>query len=199
VEISLFDALSEWMGYPLYFTAYGGTPPTRFGAAHPAIAPYGPFAAADGEVVIAIQNEREWASFCAGVLEAPELAGDPRFASNSLRVANRDELLATLHTALGALSVAELTRRLDAARIANGRMNDVAGLLAHPQLSGRDRWRQIDSPVGELTALLPPIEFPGLQLRMDAVPEVGEHTDAILRGLGRSDADLAELRAAGVV
>jgi crotonobetainyl-CoA:carnitine CoA-transferase CaiB-like acyl-CoA transferase len=199
VEISLFDALTEWMGYPLYFTAYGGTAPTRFGAAHPAIAPYGPFTAADGEVVIAIQNEREWASFCAGVLEHPELATDPRFASNSLRVANRGELSAALDAVVGALTVAALTERLDRARIANGRMNEVAGLLEHPQLSGRDRWRRIDSPVGELAALLPPISMPGADPRMDPVPELGEHTEAILRELGRSESEIWALRDEAVI
>jgi crotonobetainyl-CoA:carnitine CoA-transferase CaiB-like acyl-CoA transferase len=199
VEVSLFDALTEWMGYPLYFTAYGGAQPTRFGAAHPAIAPYGPFTAADGEVVIAIQNEREWVSFCTGVLNAPELATDPRFASNTLRVANRDQLATTLDAVLGALPVGELTQRLDRARIANGRMNDVAGLLTHPQLAGRDRWRQIDSPVGELAALLPPITIAGLQPRMDAVPGLGEHTESILAELGHAPDAVADLRGAGVI
>jgi crotonobetainyl-CoA:carnitine CoA-transferase CaiB-like acyl-CoA transferase len=199
VEISLFDALTEWMGYPVYFTAYGGTAPPRFGAAHPAIAPYGPFAAADGQVVIAIQNDREWASFCTGVLNRPELANDPRFATNTLRVANRDQLLTTLDAALGSLSSDELTRRLDTARIANGRMNDVAGLLNHPQLAGRGRWRQIDSPVGELAALLPPITLPGLAPRMAGVPDVGEHTASILAGLGHDPAAVAALREQGVI
>jgi itaconate CoA-transferase len=199
VEVSLFDALAEWMGYPIYYTAYGGAPPRRFGAAHPAIAPYGPFTAADGEVVIAIQNDREWASFCVGVLNRPELADDPRFATNTLRVANRDHLLVTLDAILGSLSADELTQRLDNARIANGRMNDVAGLLNHPQLAGRGRWRQIGSPVGELAALLPPITLPGLEPRMAAVPELGEHTAAILADLGHDAAAVAALRAEGVI
>jgi len=199
VEISLFDALAEWMGYPVLFTAYGGRQPARFGAAHPAIAPYGPFPAADGEIVIAIQNEREWVAFCAGVLQAPEIATYPCFASNSARVANREELDRVIVPILSALTAADLTQRLNDARIANGRMNDVPGLLGHPQLAQRDRWREIESPVGPIRCLLPPINLPGTAPRLDGVPELGAHSAAILGELGHDAVHVDTLRADGVI
>lgn len=146
VEVSLLDSLAEWMGYPLKFAADGGAPPARAGAAHATIAPYGPFAVADGQVVLAVQNEREWRAFCAGVLCRPELADDPRFASNSLRAANSGALHAAVDAALGAESVAAVEARLAEARIAHGRVNDVGGLAAHPQLAARDRWREAGTP-----------------------------------------------------
>lgn len=184
VEVSLFDSLVEWMGYPLYYAEYGGTPPKRTGTSHAAIAPYGTFAAGDGtEVVLSIQNEREWAAFCAVVLERPELAADRRFESSGARVINRraldDEIDATLHT----LSGDELLARLAAARIAYARQRELADVLKHPQLSARERWTNVASPVGSLRATLPPIIFPGRTPRMDAIPEVGEHTERILSWL----------------
>ncbi|MGQ0844773.1 MAG: CaiB/BaiF CoA transferase family protein [Sporichthyaceae bacterium] len=199
VEISLFDSLAEWMGFPVYWTSYGGTPPARTGSAHPGIAPYGPFRSADGELIVAIQNDREWRSLCVGVLDRPELADDPRFATNTDRVANRVVLHEHLDAIFGARSTAELTARLDTARIANGRINDIAGLLTHPQLVERGRWQQVESPVGTLDALLPAIGLPGTAPRMDPIPEVGEHTDAVLGELGYDPAAIAELRARGVV
>ncbi|MGQ0464260.1 MAG: CaiB/BaiF CoA transferase family protein [Sporichthyaceae bacterium] len=199
VEISLFDSLAEWMGFPIYWTAHGGTPPARTGAAHPGIAPYGPFRSADGELIVAIQNDREWRSLCVGVLDRPELADDPRFATNTDRVANRVALHEHLDAAFGARTTRDLMARLDAARIANGQINDVNGLLTHPQLTERDRWRSVESPVGPLEALLPAIGLPGLDLRMDPIPEVGEHTGAVLAGLGYAEDEIADLRARGVV
>jgi crotonobetainyl-CoA:carnitine CoA-transferase CaiB-like acyl-CoA transferase len=199
VEVSLFDSLTEWMGYPMYWTSYGGTAPARSGAEHPGIAPYGPFAAADGEIVLAIQNDREWRVFADQVLGRAELGTDPRFATNTDRVANRAAVHAAVDAVLGVLPAAEVGRRLTAARIANGRMNDVEGLLAHPQLTGRDRWRPVDSPVGELNALLPPITLPGATPRMDPIPDVGAHTADILTALGYDADGIAALRREGVV
>ncbi|HEY3603837.1 MAG TPA: CaiB/BaiF CoA-transferase family protein, partial [Sporichthyaceae bacterium] len=199
VEVSLFDSLTEWMGYPMYWTSYGGTAPARSGAEHPGIAPYGPFAASDGEIVLAIQNDREWRVFADHVLGRAELGTDPRFATNTDRVANRATLHAAVDAVLGVLPAAEVGRRLTAARIANGRMNDVEGLLTHPQLTERDRWRPVDSPVGELAALLPPITLPGATPRMDPIPDVGAHTADILTALGYDAAGIAALREEGVV
>jgi crotonobetainyl-CoA:carnitine CoA-transferase CaiB-like acyl-CoA transferase len=182
LEIGLFDALVEWMGFPLYYTGYGGTPPPRTGTSHSAIAPYGTFTAGDGtEVVLSIQNEREWAAFCTGVLARPEVATDPRFDTGARRVANRPALHAEIGAVLGGLTGSEFLSRLGAAGIAHARRREVAEVLEHPQLDGR--WTTVGSPVGTLRALPPPIAFPGRPVRMDPVPALGEHTDAILAWL----------------
>ena len=187
VEVSLFDALTEWMGYPLYYAGYGGTPPPRSGTHHAAIAPYGTFHAGDGsEVVLAIQNEREWAQFCAVVLEEPDLASDPRFDSGSRRVVHRADLHAAIEAVFGGLTGDEVTARLAGARIAHGRRRELADVLDHPQLEARDRWAKVDSPAGPLRALRPPIDLPGRVARMDPIPAVGQHTEAILRWLAQA-------------
>jgi itaconate CoA-transferase len=185
LEISLFDALVEWMGYPLYYTGYGGTPPPRTGTSHAAIAPYGTFTAGDGtEVVLSIQNEREWAAFCGQVLGRPELAGDPRFATGADRVAHRPELHAEIDAVLATLTGEEFLARLVEAKVAHARRREVAEVLEHPQLDGR--WTTVGTPAGPVRALPPPIAFPGRPARMDPVPAPGEHTDEILRWLGSS-------------
>ena len=200
LDVSLFDALGEWMGYPAYFTAYGGESPPRAGASHATIAPYGPFTAGDGrQINLSVQNDREWRAFCAVALERPELADDPRFASNSERVANREALHAQLSAVFETLSSEALVARLDRAQIANAHMNDLRDFWNHPQLQARDRWRQVDSPAGPLQALLPPVNLEGVEPRMDAIPAIGQHTDAILSALGYDEARIAELRAAGVI
>ncbi|MEJ3654676.1 CaiB/BaiF CoA-transferase family protein [Actinomycetes bacterium KLBMP 9759] len=184
LDISLFDSLVEWMGFPLHYTAGSGTPPRRTGTSHAAIAPYGTFTAEDGtEVVLGIQNEREWAAFCAGVLGRAELATDPRFATGEARVRHRDALHAEIDAVFATLSGEQVVGRLVAARIAYGRRREVAEVLTHPQLEARGRWTQVGSPAGPIPSLLPPITFPGRPPRMDPVPAVGEHTDAILRWL----------------
>jgi itaconate CoA-transferase len=188
LEVSLFDALTEWMGYPLYYTGYGGTPPARTGTSHAAIAPYGCFTAGDGtEVVLAVQNEREWLLFCGRVLERAELAGDARFATGSGRVAHRDELHAEIDKVFLELDGERLEARLAAARIAHARRREPAEVLRHPQLDARDRWRTVGSPAGPLRALLPPIGFPGREPRMGPVPDVGQDTDRVLRWLDGAD------------
>ena len=185
IEISMLEALAEWMGYPLNYAVHGGTPPARTGASHAAIGPYGPFRCAAGELIfLGIQNEREWVIFCAQVLGQPELATHPRFARNSLRVANRDELTAHIEGALRELSVEAAVDRLDRAGIANARLRDMVGLAAHPQLRARNRWRSYPSPVGPLAALVPPATLDGEEPVMGAVPTVGQHTEAILAELG---------------
>ena len=184
LEVSLFDALVEWMGYPLYYAAYGGTPPVRAGTDHAAIAPYGTFTAGDGtEIVLAIQNEREWAQFCTHVLERPDLAGDERFDTGTRRVAHRPDLHAEIDAVFARLTGEQVTRRLQAARVAHARRRELAEVLDHPQLAARDRWTEVDSPVGPLRAVLPPIVLPGRHPRMQRVPALGEHTAAILHEL----------------
>ncbi|HEX9057528.1 MAG TPA: CaiB/BaiF CoA-transferase family protein [Ktedonobacterales bacterium] len=195
LEVSLFDALGEWMSYPAYFTAYGGTPPPRTGASHATIAPYGPFATGDGQQVnLGVQNEREWVAFCARVLRRPELAEDPRFATNTARVAHRPELHDEIHAIFANLTTADLVERLDQAGIANARMNTMLDFWSHPQLAARDRWREVDSPAGPLRMLLPPVMMENVEPRMDPVPAVGQHTEAILRSLGYSNDDIATFR-----
>ena len=200
LDISMFDAVAEWMGYPAYFAMYTGVPPQRSGAAHPAIAPYGPYPAGDGKVVfIGLQNEREWARFCTDVLERPDLLTDARFGSNSGRVDHRAALDALIIDAFGRRPAAEIIARLDAAQIANARMNSVGEFLEHPQLSARDRWREIESPAGPLRALVPPFGFDDLEPRMGSIPAVGEHSDAILTELGYDAGTVDDWRRQGIV
>ena len=181
IDISMLESMAEWMGFPMYYGYGGASPPPRVGAVHATIAPYGPFRTADGEVLIGIQNEREWQVFCSQVIERPDIALDPRFLTNPLRVANRAALNEIISGILSLLSRREALARLDQARIANARINDVAGLWSHAQLQARHRWTQVDTPVGNVPALLPP----GMsEACMGAVPELGEHTSAILAELG---------------
>ena len=183
VEISMLDALVEWVGYPLYFTEYGGTQPPRSGAHHAAIAPYGPHRAGDGrQVFLGVQNDREWRLFCELVLGDQDLADDNRFATNSARVAHRGELTAVAERAFAALSADDVVERLERARIANARLRDVSEVAEHPQLAARDRWRQVQTPAGPVRSLLPPT-VSGREARMDPVPSVGEHTEQVLAWL----------------
>jgi itaconate CoA-transferase len=200
IEVSLFDALTEWMGQPANFAGYGGPPPPRAGANHASVAPYGPFRAGDGgEIVLGVQNAREWTTFCADVLRRPELANDERFRTNSLRVQNRPELHEAIASAFAPLSTSAVIERLEAARIAWARMNSVAEFLAHPQLNGRDRWRDIGSPAGPLRATMPPVRMEGVEPVMGDVPALGQHTDAILEELGVARHTVAAWRREGVV
>ena len=200
IEVSLFEALAEWMGFPAYFTMYGGKEPPRTGASHAAIAPYGPFECGDGEVIfLGIQNEREWERFCEAVLEQPALANDERFTSNSERVENRDDLHQEIEAILEELSSLEAIDRLDNAKIASARMRTVRDFLDHPQLEARGRWREVGSPAGPLRALLPPATMDGAEPVMAPIPTVGEHTDKILAELGYSDDAVASLRQSAAI
>jgi itaconate CoA-transferase len=199
LDVSLFDALGEWMGFPIYFAMYGGSAPARTGASHATIAPYGPCAAADGQVSFGLQNEREWVRFCADVLQSPQLANDPRFRTNSDRVANRRELDDIINEAVRVLPRSVLVERLDAAQIANAQMKTVDDFIHHPQHDARDRWREIGSPAGPLRALAPPTISREIETTMGPVPAVGEHTDAILEELGYDAAAIAAWRGAGIV
>ncbi|RZU34150.1 CaiB/BaiF CoA transferase family protein [Blastococcus saxobsidens] len=192
VEVSLFESLAEWMGSPAYYTAGSGRSPARVGMEHATIAPYGPFTVGDGAVVLlAVQNEREWKSLCEQVLGDPALATDERFVRNSARVANREELNALITARLGRLDEAQAVSLLQDADVAHARVNDVQGMLDHPVLSGRGRWRTVGTPGGPVQALVPPATVSGVEPRMDPVPAVGEHTDQLLAELG-FDADGVE-------
>ena len=200
LEVSLFDALSEWMGQPAYFTAYSGTPPPRSGANHASIAPYGPFRAGDGgSVFLGIQNAREWTRFCGEVLRRPELAGDERFATNSLRVLNRPALHGAIEEVFSALTASEIIARLESSRIAWARMNSVGEFLEHPQLTHRDRWREIGSPAGPLRAMVPPVRIDGVEPVMGDIPSLGQHTDRILEELGVARGTIAAWRSEGAI
>jgi itaconate CoA-transferase len=185
IEVSLFEALAEWMGFPAYYAMYGEKEPPRSGASHSSIAPYGPFACAGGEVVfLGIQNEREWEKFCEAVLEREGLANDARFSSNSERLANREALDHEIERSFGHLAAEEVIEKLEEAGIANARLRSVREFLDHPQLRARDRWREVGSPVGPLHALLPPGLPTDVEPVMAPIPEVGQHTAAILTELG---------------
>ncbi|HEX4683417.1 MAG TPA: CaiB/BaiF CoA-transferase family protein [Gemmatimonadaceae bacterium] len=185
VNVAMLDAIAEWMSQPMLFGRHGGTAPVRSAASHPTIAPYGPHRAGDGrDVMLGIQNDREWERFCAEVLAAPELATDERFDRNSARVTNRAELTRIIESAFSSLTAAAVVARLDAAAIANGRVNDVHGLADHEQLRARDRWADIETPSGPIEALRPPVNLHDTEAAMLPVPALGEHTDAVLRELG---------------
>ena len=200
IDVSMLESLAEWMGYPMYYAFDGAPPPPRSAAAHASIYPYGPFAAGDGStVMLGVQNEREWKTFCELVLQDVALAMDPRFDSNARRSEHREALTDIILAAFARLGTAQLVARLDQAQIANARMNDMAGLWAHPQLRARQRWQTIGSPAGPIPALLPPGRSNAFDYRMDPVPAVGQHTEAILHELGHGDAAIAAMRAAGAV
>ena len=200
IDVSMLESLAEWMGYPMYYAFDGAPPPPRAGASHASIYPYGPFEAGDGgTVMLGLQNEREWSAFCETVLNDAALATDPRFASNARRNEHRAELQVLVLAVFRDLSTAQVLERLDAARIANARVNDMAGLWAHPQLAARQRWREVDTPAGPVPTLLPPGTGPGDTPRLDAVPALGQHTDAILAELGLEPAAIHRLRAAEAI
>jgi len=200
LEVSLFDALGEWMSHAAYYTGYGGSAPARTGAEHASIAPYGPVRAADGGcVLLGVQNDREWRRFCAEVLGWPAMADDDRFRTNALRVQNRAALHIVVESTLGSLTYADIMARLEAAGIACARLNSVAEYLAHPQLDARDRWREVGSPSGPLRALMPPVQIDGVEPAMGDIPALGQHTNRILEELGVGRDTIEAWRSAGVI
>ncbi len=200
IEVTMLEALAEWMGYPLYYTHFGGTAPARTGPNHATIVPYGRYETGDGKsIMLGLQNEREWAVFCEKVLLQPKLAQDPRYGSNSRRAAKRSEINALITEVFATLTTEQAIERLDASGIANARINTPDEVWEHPQLKARDRWREMDSPVGLLATLLPAVTMPDFEARIDAVPALGEHTERILSELGYTSGDIVALRKAGVV
>ncbi|NMM04130.1 CoA transferase [Paraburkholderia sp. RP-4-7] len=200
IDLSMLESMVEWMSYPLYYAINDQPPPRRTGASHATIFPYGPFVAGDSKtVMLGLQNEREWKSFCDVVIRLPEIAGDDRFNANSKRVANQDQLREIIHEVFSTLRADEVVVRLEEAGIANAQVNDMQAVWNHGQLRARGRWTEVDTPAGRVPALYPP----GLTARdepvMAAVPALGEHTEAVLRGLGYDETRIAGLRERGVV
>ncbi|MEG1455706.1 MAG: CaiB/BaiF CoA-transferase family protein, partial [Comamonas sp.] len=195
IDISMLEAMGEWMSYPLYYAYEGAAPPPRTGASHASIYPYGPFVAGDGKtVMLGLQNEREWKAFCDTVLLQPEVATDARFHNNGLRNENRSALQALIVQAFASLTAAQVVERLETAGIANACVNNMADLWAHPQLQARQRWRTVGTPKGDVPALLPPGINSAFDYRMDAVPDVGQHNASILASLGWSEEQIHVLR-----
>ncbi len=200
IDVSMLESLTEWMSYPLYYAFDGAAPPPRTGASHATIYPYGPFPAGDGKtVMLGLQNEREWKIFCEKLLLQPELANDERFSGNAKRSAARAELSALIVEAFAPFTAEQVSSRLEQAGIANAQVNSMAEVWAHPQLKARGRWREVDTAAGRVPALLPPGSWQHGAPRMDAVPALGQHTEAILGSQGYRAERMGELRAEGVV
>ncbi|MCX7271662.1 MAG: CaiB/BaiF CoA-transferase family protein, partial [Burkholderiales bacterium] len=200
IDLSMYEAITEWMGNPIFYTYEGQPPAPRTGAFHPSVVPYGPFTVGDGrQVMMGVQNEREWVVFCTTVLGRPEVATDPRFSANTARNANRDALAAIITECFAPLDTAEVERRLAEANIATGRINTPGDFWQHPQNLARGRLREIGSPAGPITSWLPPGVSSAYEARMDPIPGLGEHSDAVLRELGFADGDIGTMRADGVI
>ncbi|OFW02840.1 MAG: carnitine dehydratase [Acidobacteria bacterium RIFCSPLOWO2_02_FULL_68_18] len=199
IDLSLFDALVEWMGFPLYHAAYTGNELRRSGPNHISIAPYGPFRTSAGHVYLAIQNTREWIRFCSDVLGRPGMHDEERFRTNEQRVRHRDALREVIEEVFGTLPLDEVAARLERAQIAYARMNSVREVLEHPQLTTRGRWADIGSEAGPLRAVKPPVTIEGVEAVMGDVPALGQHTGAILQELGFDDGTVATWRKEAVI
>lgn len=194
-DITILEALSEWLGAPWYHAAAGGRTPPRAGTDHATIAPYGEYLCGDGKrVFLSIQNGREWKRFCASVLGRASLADDARYADNPGRVDHRAELRADIEAAFLALDATEAKERLERAGIAYADMRSVADLAAHPQLAARRRLATVPSYAGDVDAFVPPFNIAGLAPTMGRIPAVGEHTEQVLRELGYTAAEIREIR-----
>ncbi|MDB5811060.1 MAG: hypothetical protein JWN94_3182 [Betaproteobacteria bacterium] len=195
VDVTMFESLAEWMAHPLNYTHFSGEPPRRSGPDHATIVPYGRFKCGDGAyVMLGIQNEREWAKFCSGVLAMPDLATDAQYNNNTKRTERRAEVVALIEKVFANMNAQQVVEKLDAADIANARINNPQEVWEHPQLKARNRWREVGSPAGPLPVLLPPVTMPEFEARLDPIPAVGEHTESILAGIGYSAGEIAALR-----
>ena len=200
IDVSMLEALGEWMGFPMYYAFEGASPPQRSGASHATIYPYGPFPVGDGNtIMLGLQNEREWLVFCEKVLQIPTLAHEEKFSLNFKRHENRTELEKIIVDCFSSLNIDQVTQLLEGANIANARMNDMQGLWNHPQLASRNRWAHVESPVGEVPALLPPGVNNQYSYRMDAIPAVGEHSEKILTELGLDPKSIQDLKSAKAI
>ena len=199
IDVSMLETLGEWMGNPMYYAYADQSQAPRSAASHPSVYPYGPFAMREGAVIFSVQNEREWETFCRIVMARPELQHDAKFCTVVQRNAHRGELQALIEARFAALESATVIALLDEAGIGNAHMNDMHGFWKHPQLAARGRWTEVGSPAGPVPALLPPGTSDAFTCRMDPIPAVGEHTNAILRELGYADAKIQKLRNGGVV
>lgn len=200
VNVSLFDTMMDLMGYPLTYTQHSGVDQQPLGMSSPAVAPYGAYRTADGQtVVLGTTNDREWQRLAREIIERPDLADDPRFATNSDRVANRAVLDEAIESWCGRHDLVEVQKVADAAGIGNARYNLPSEVLEHPQLSTRDRWRTVQTAAGPIRAILPPPIIEGYEQPMGPVPGLGEHTDAVLAELGLSGKEIGRLRERGVV
>jgi itaconate CoA-transferase len=184
VEVSMFEATAEWMGHPMYIRMYADRQVGRMGLSHASICPYDAYPTRDGQVLIGVQNDRGWAVLVRDVLGRPELVDDERYATNIARVARRAEVDAVIGSLTRDFGSQELADRLDEFGVPAARLNDVAGLVDHPQLAARERWRDVETPGGVVRGLLPPMTFTDVELPMGPVPALGQHTDAILAELG---------------
>jgi formyl-CoA transferase len=199
VDVSMFDATVEWLGHPMYMQMYQDVQIKRMGLAHAAIAPYDVYPTADGQILIGVQNDRGWKTLAADVFGQPGLAGDERFVTNIDRVRHRAEVDAVVAQHTRRFTTRDLNDRLAAAGIPAAQLNDMKGLIAHPQLSTRDRWRDVDTEAGPIRAVLPPMTFADVEMPMAAVPALGQHTDALLAGIGLTDDQIVKLHTAGIV
>ncbi|ATQ29478.1 CoA transferase [Rhodococcus ruber] len=199
IDVSMFDATVEWLGHPMYLQMYQDTQVQRMGLSHASIAPYDAYPTVDGKILIGVQNDRGWRALVTEVFGRPDLAGHPKFATNILRVQHRAETDAVVAEHTRRFETAELDKRLAAAGVPAARLNEMKDLIEHPQLEERNRWREVGTEAGPVRAVLPPMTFSDVEMRMGAVPALGQHTDAVLTDLGLTDEQIAGLRAAGIV
>ncbi len=200
VELSLFDVMTDVMGYALTYTQHSGIDQQPLGVGSPAVAPYGAFPTRDGQtVVLGTTNDREWQRVALEIIDRPDLADDPRFATNSSRCAHREILDEAIGSWCARHDLADIQTIADAAGIGNSRYNVPSEVVAHPQLAARDRWRTVATPHGDIQALRPPPVISGFEQPMGAVPGLGQHTDAVLGELGFTPEELARLRADGAI